>query len=321
MDPLSTCLALMLSLALDWLVGNPAVRMAPARALGRWLAWVGMRIAPRAAADDPQRTDWRAFAAGALAWYAGAVLLLVPAVLLQRLLAVMPMPLAAALAALLVWPLLAWRGPGRDALALEAALSRSLAAGRQALARQWPHPVMTLDATQVREAGLQTLARRHADELVAPVLCFTVGGLPALLLLAYARAADAAWGHPGVRGGLYWRWTGRWAAGADRLLRWLPARVAGAVLLAVAGGRMPLAHTQREAQASGATTGGWPVAALALALQRRLGRPGGPVFNRDAGPVTAEDLPRAVVLTDWSLAVLLAGVGTTLLLMNALLTR
>ena len=34
----------------------------------------------------------------------------------------------------------------------------------------------------------------------------------------------------GVRGGRYWQWAGKWAARADDVLSWVPARITAALL-------------------------------------------------------------------------------------------
>jgi adenosylcobinamide-phosphate synthase len=85
---------------------------------------------------------------------------------------------------------------------------------------------------QVRESAIESLAENLNDSVVAPLFWFALLGLPGAALYRFANTADAMWGYPGMRGGRYWQWAGKWAARADDVLSWLPARIT-ALLLAV----------------------------------------------------------------------------------------
>jgi adenosylcobinamide-phosphate synthase len=78
---------------------------------------------------------------------------------------------------------------------------------------------------QVRESAIESLAENLNDSVVAPLFWFALLGLPGAALYRFANTADAMWGYPGMRGGRYWQWAGKWAARADDVLSWVPARI------------------------------------------------------------------------------------------------
>ncbi|WP_143760170.1 CobD/CbiB family cobalamin biosynthesis protein, partial [Colwellia marinimaniae] len=90
--------------------------------------------------------------------------------------------------------------------------------------------VQPLDATAVRESAIESLAENLSDSVIAPLFWFVLLGLPGAALYRFANTADAMWGYPGMRGGRYWQWAGKWAARADDVLSWLPARLTALLL-------------------------------------------------------------------------------------------
>ena len=159
---------------------------------------------------------WPCWAAGA--WW-----------LQQALLAHLPAWLAAAVLALLLKPLLAWRMLRDEVLAVEDALATSLDAGRQRLSRIVSRDTRALTETEVRESAIETLAENLNDSVVAPVFWFVLLGLPGAVVYRFANTADAMWGYRGR-----WEWAGKFAARADDVLSWIPARITALLLVVVA---------------------------------------------------------------------------------------
>ncbi|WP_436639257.1 CobD/CbiB family cobalamin biosynthesis protein, partial [Paracidovorax avenae] len=149
--------------------------------------------------------------------------------------------------ALLLKPLLAWRMLRDEVVAVEDALAQSLEAGRERLSRLVSRDVHALQAVQVRESAIESLAENLNDSVVAPLFWFALLGLPGAALYRFANTADAMWGYPGMRGGRYWQWAGKWAARADDVLSWVPARIT-AVLLALCARRVRWAAVSRQAR-------------------------------------------------------------------------
>ena len=285
--------ALWLALAIDRWLGEPAARWHPVVWMGRYLGWTGSRIAPHAADAKPR--DLRLFVAGALAWIVGAMLTGALALALQRgATQWLPGWVATVVLALALKPLFAWRMLRGEVLAVETALAVSLDAGRAQLARLVSRDVAVLGEREVRESAIESLAENLNDSLVAPLFWFVLLGLPGAAVYRFANTADAMWGYRGERGGRDWTWFGKWAARADDVLSWPPARLT-VLLLALAAWRWP-AGIAREARRTPSPNSGWPMSAMALLLGVRLAKPGVYALNAKGRAAEAPDTQRAAQL-------------------------
>jgi adenosylcobinamide-phosphate synthase len=282
--------ALLLALAIDRLLGEPPARWHPVVWIGHYLGWAGRRVAPRPPAADP---DYPSFSLAALLWCAGAATVYVAAWGLQHQLLQLPPWLAALLLGLALKPLLAWAMLKNEVLAVEAALAVSLDAGRQRLAWLVSRDVAALTEGQVRESAIESLAENLNDSVVAPIFWFVLLGLPGAALFRFANTADAMWGYRGERNGRVWEWAGKWAAWVDDGLGWLPARITGLLMLLVAGCLQWRVLVQ-QARCTPSPNSGWPMAAMALALGVRLGKPGVYTLNPAGRVPLAADTQQAV---------------------------
>ena len=269
-------LAVLVALAVDRVWGEPPARWHPVVGMGRYLGWAGERIAP-----TPQRVETvsprRSVVAGALAWSLGAAGVAGLAWALQTGLATLPPVLNALLVGLLLKPLLAWRMLADEVRAVEQALGQGLQAGRERLAWLVSRDVTRLDAAEVRESALETLAENLNDSVVAPLFWFAVAGLPGAAVYRFANTADAMWGYRGERGGRVWTWAGCWAARADDVMSWLPARITAGLLWLVAQARrraVSWSRVRADAALTPSPNSGWPMAMLAHLIGVRLSKPG-----------------------------------------------
>jgi adenosylcobinamide-phosphate synthase len=272
-----------LALAVDWWLGEPPAAWHPVVWMGKALQRGGERLAPTV----PVAQDWRCFWLAALVWCALAAIVLIVSAVLQHAAFALHELLAAAVLAFLLKPLLAWRMLRDEVLAVEVALGQSLPEGRARLSRLVSRDVSALSAVEVRESAIESLAENLNDSVVAPLFWFVLLGLPGAALYRFANTADAMWGYPGMRGGRYWQWAGKWAAHADDVLSWLPARITALLLVAGARG-MRLRTLARQARKTPSPNSGWPMAAMALALGVRLAKPGVYTLHgagRAAGPL------------------------------------
>jgi adenosylcobinamide-phosphate synthase len=142
-----------------------------------------------------------------------------------------------------------------------------LESARGAVGRIVGRDVERLDAPGVAAAGLESLAESFNDGVVAPAFWLLVAGLPGLFAYKAVNTADSMIGHREE----HWRAFGWAAARTDDLMNLVPARIAGG-LIVLAGGR-GLVTMLRDAPAHASPNAGWPEAAMAGALQRRLGGP------------------------------------------------
>lgn len=282
---LALAAAVPLALWLDQLFGEPPHWAHPVVWMGRYLGLAGRLLPPREDRPGPSpegRRDLPRLLGGALLWSLGAVVCMGLACLWQAWALQQPAWIAALLMGLMLKPMLAWRLLGREVQAVEDALAQSLPAGRARLAWLVSRDVSQLGPHQVRESAIESLAENLNDSVVAPLFWFMVLGLPGAALYRFANTADAMWGYPGWRRDgrgprRYWAWAGKWAARADDLLSWLPARLT-ALLLAWPA-RLRWAVLRAEAGKTPSPNSGWPMAAMALRLAVRLGKPGTYVLN------------------------------------------
>lgn len=302
MDSAVALAALLFAFGLDRWLGEPPARWHPVVWIGRYLGWTGRRIAPAVGGATPAAS--RTFMLGALAWLAGAALVLAAAGAVQQALQRVPPWAAALLAGIALKPLLAWRMLREETAGVERALDDSLQAGRARLAGLVSREVADLDEAAVRESAIESLAENLNDSVVAPVFWFVLLGLPGAALYRFANTADAMWGYRGERGGRIWEWAGKFAARADDALSWLPARVT-ALLIALSHPGRAWGRLRGEARRTASPNSGWPMAAMALALDVRLGKPGVYTLNAQARPPAAADGARAQALAARAVLLLL----------------
>jgi adenosylcobinamide-phosphate synthase len=193
-------------------------------------------------------------------------------------------------------PMLAWAMLRSEVAAVEVALSQSLDAGRQRLAMLVSRDTSNLNESEVRESAIESLAENLNDSVVAPIFWFVLFGLPGAAVYRFANTADAMWGYRGLRHGVNWEWAGKWAARADDLLSWLPARITALLIffLALFSGahRLRLQALQKlseEARKTPSPNSGWPMAAMAVVLDIRLQKPGVYVLNPSGRSPEPED--------------------------------
>ena len=171
-----------------------------------------------------------------------------------------------------------------DAGELDAA--RALAA-RDLVSRE----TSELDAGELSGAAIQSLAENLSDSVVAPLLAYAAGGLPAAAAYRALNTADAMWGYRTPE--LLHR--GRAAARADDLVNLVPARLTALLIAALAPRpREALQVALRDHALAPSPNGGWPMAAMAGGLGVRLVKRDSYAFNAGAPEPTAADIGRAL---------------------------
>lgn len=288
--------AMMVAVFIDTTLGEPPTAVHPVVWMGKFLNRWGRGMPERAAA--------RAFFGGALGWLVGATVFAGVAWAVSRGVRWMaeglsPWPrlgVTALAGGVLLKPLLAWRLLRSEVLAVESALGESLEAGRARVAHLASRDTGALTAAQVRETAIESLAENLNDSVIAPLFWFAVAGLGGATLYRFANTADAMWGYRGR-----WEWAGKWAARADDVLSWIPARLTAAALLP------PHRWVElcREARRTASPNGGWPMGAMALRLGVRLGKPGVYLLNPHGRSAAVTDSVRATRVATAAVALLL----------------
>jgi len=293
-------MSIVLALLIDRWWGEPPARLHPVVWMGNYLKRVGRSL--------PDRSPGWAFILGAAFWLAGAVLVAAAYGYAGFVLAKLPPWLNISLTALFLKPLFALRMLLTEVGAVEQALRESIDCGRARLSMIVSRDTSQLDAHEIRESSLESLAENLSDSVVAPLFWFALFGLPGAAVYRFANTADAMWGYRGR-----WEWAGKFAARADDLLNLIPARItAGGLLLAGPHHASGLRQLSREAARTASPNSGWPMGALALSLNVRLRKPQVYELNAGGSAPTATDTAvalRRAQITAWVIAALLA-IGT-----------
>jgi adenosylcobinamide-phosphate synthase len=300
-------LAMTIALLIDAALGEPAAALHPVVWMGKFLNRWGRGLTDRVAAG--------AFFGGATGWIVGAALFTGVAWAVSGGVAWMtaglsPWPglaVTALVSGVLLKPLLAWRLLRTEVLAVEFALGESLEAGRARVAHICSRDTRSLTEGRVRETAIESLAENLNDSVIAPLFWFAVAGLAGATLYRFANTADAMWGYRDR-----WEWAGKWAARADDVLSWIPARLTAAALVTPRLWR----RLRVEARRTPSPNSGWPMGAMALRLGIQLGKPGVYVLNPQGRHATAADTSRAARVATAAIALLLVALSVLALMLR-----
>lgn len=300
-DGLVLANALLLAYAIDHLFGEPPARLHPVVWMGKFLDWTkGLLPVPSAPPETEQ--DVASFMAGASIWIAVSAIIFIAAYGLQWMILQLSTWWATLLLGVLLKPLFAWRMLRTEVQAVESALVTSIEAGRAQLSRLVSRDTTALTAVQVRESAIETLAENLNDSLIAPIFWYVLLGLPGAAVYRFANTADAMWGYKGIYKGRNWEWAGKWAARADDVLSWLPARITAAILWCAAGFKTAAFWTRlrQETRKTPSPNSGWPMAAMALLLNVLLAKPNSYCLNQAGRQCAADDNGKALNLASKS---------------------
>ncbi len=282
---------ILLALALDLLWGDPPNRFHPVAWMGRLLA-----LLRRHAPTGGRATPFVFGALSVLAGIAGWASLGKIAVQLARWL---PFGSGLIAEAWLFKTTFALRGLGQAAIAVHDPLAQGdLPQARQQLS--WhlvSRDTSDLDTAQVAAATIESVAENASDGVLAPLLYYAVGGLPAALGYRFLNTADAMWGYRDPAR----EWLGKPAARLDDLANLLPARLTALCLLLAAplcGGdpRRGWLIWRRDAGTTASPNAGHPMSAMAGALGVALEKVGHYRLGAGQGQPKVDDITRSVRL-------------------------
>jgi adenosylcobinamide-phosphate synthase len=269
-----TFLILFLALVADRLIGDPdrlwrAVPH-PVALFGRAIGWADKRFNDNGAPPEARRRSG-AFAALALLVAAAAA-----GVVLEWILRWIPgIGLLAEIAVVAVF--LAQKSLADHVRRVADALrADGLAGGRKAVSMIVGRDPERLDEADVCRAAIESLAENASDGVVAPAFWYALLGLPGLFAYKMLNTADSMIGHRTERHVDF----GRFAARADDVANWIPARLTGALIVLAAwlvkggaAGRRAWRTMMRDARLHRSPNAGWPEAAMGGALGVALAGP------------------------------------------------
>ncbi len=282
-----------LTLLLDLIFGEPPVRFHAVVWMGDYLKFARSRW--MASSPKTQLLE------GGGWWLLGAISVFGLAFMASNVLRLLPAWLEVFGTVLLLKPMLSLKSLFAAVQAVQHPLELGLLENaRKMLA--WH--LVSRDTSQLREdevigASIESLFENLSDALIAPILCFLIGGLPLAALYRFANTADAMWGYR-TPAFLY---SGRVAARADDLLNLIPARVTGGCLAALnlVAWRIML----RDGLQTSSPNAGIPMAAGAGALAIRLEKRNLYALNTEARAPRLTDISRAKALAKQALLVFL----------------
>ena len=293
-----------LALLVDRLLGDPVSRWHPVALIGSFIGWWGR---PGMWPPLLQR------AAGVVMWVVTVLLFALPFFLAGKYL---PGYVLLVAGPILLKFCLAWRALEEHAVAVSQAMVRDLGEGQRAAAMMVSRDTRALDPEQVRSAAYESMAENLVDSIIAPLFYFGLFGLAGAAVFRAANTLDAMLGYRDERERLGWC-----AARMDDILNFIPARIAGALLLVYFGvhGRFAPAYAgfKSDRRKRPGINGGIPMAIIASGAGVRFEKPGYYVMGTGERPL-AEGCPaiiaavRAVTLAFGalvSIVLLLVGSG------------
>ena len=264
---MSFAATMLVALAVDAATGWPDALF---RRIGHPVTWAGRLIdALDARLNRPERSDAARGLAGAV-----TVALVVAAAALPALAAQAALPdgwAGVALGGLLAWPLVAARSLHAHVAAVASPLVQGdIDGARQAVAMIVGRDPSRLDDAGIARAALESLAENASDGVVAPLFWGALLGLPGIAAYKAVNTLDSMIGHRTERHAAF----GRVAARLDDAANWVPARLTGlALALASPRPRAAVRAMAQDARHHRSPNAGWPEAAMAGALGRRLSGP------------------------------------------------
>lgn len=286
---------LLLALLIDSWLGEPPTRWHP-------VVWMGSLIsALRRRA--PQKGSTLSLIYGGAVTFGGGAFVWICAALVNRLLGTLPYPLNLGVQAWLLKTTFSLRGLNHAALEVETALrAKDLPEARRLLS--WhlvSRDTAQLDEAQVAAAAIESVAENTSDGIVAPLLAYAVGGLPAALIYRYVNTGDSLLGYRDAER----EWLGKIPARTDDLLNLIPSRVTALLFILL----RPQAWTvwRRDARLTASPNAGQPMSAMAGALNIELEKVAHYRLNAGARLPNTDDLQASRSLVYTAATLLVAG--------------
>jgi len=242
------------ALLIDRCIGDPHTPYHPVALLGRFIGWWGR--------PSVYRRSLQRFA-GCIFWMVSVLFFTFPFLLFDQLVKGYEIWWLYLLAApFLLKTTFAWRSLEDHAFSVEEGLRADPDAGRSAVSMMVSRKTSTLTDEQVRSAAYESVAENLVDSIIAPLFWFALLGLPGAAMYRAANTMDAMLGYRDEREQLGW-----FSARADDLLSYVPARIAGCLLLVWFALRGQLTDAlsilRRDAKKRPGFNGGIPMALIA----------------------------------------------------------
>lgn len=304
--PVERGIVLLAAVLLDLTLGDPPNRYHP-------VAWMGRAIGA-AVRHAPGGGKAARLAFGAAIAMVGAGLCVAAGHLLSTVLLNVPGPVRWIVEATVLKMSFSLRGLLAAARQVAEALERGdLPEARRLLS--WhlvSRPTATLEESGVAAAAVESVAENSSDGVMAPLLYYVLGGLPAAMAYRFLNTADAMVGYRDPEH----EWLGKAPARLDDAANLVPARVAAFCIVVASlfrgqGARQAWRAWMRDRYRTASPNAGHPMSAMAGALGVELEKVGCYRLNAGAPRAMVGDLRRALRLL-WIAA------GTCMVLLQGL---
>ena len=151
----------------------------------------------------------------------------------------------------------------------EALRHDDLPLARKAVSEMVGRDVSHLNAQQVRQAALESMAENLSDGVIAPLFYAMFFGVPGAMAYKMINTLDAMIGYMSPQ----YRVFGYFAAKVDDVANYVPARLTALLMLVVWGKLGGLGFVWRMGRRHLSPNAGWPQAALAYLLDCQFGGP------------------------------------------------
>lgn len=161
------------------------------------------------------------------------------------------------------------------------------------------------DAQQLSEplvvsATVESVAENASDSFVAPVFYFMIFGVPGAMAYRVINTLDAMIGYHGK-----YEYLGKFAAGMDTIANFIPARLTALLIILAAflggrNGRSSLRIAVSDHSRTSSLNAGWPMSAMAGALQVQLEKVGHYRLGKAGKPLDTQTIDSALKLLNMS---------------------
>jgi len=252
---------LWLSLIADRIIGDPHSRYHPVSMLGRFIGWWGR---PDRIPVPAQKIT------GVVGWVLTVTIFTLPFFLFERF---APWFLVLIAGPFLLKICFAWRSLEEHTCAVIDAAVENPKGAKERVALMVSRNTEKLSGEQVLSAAYESMAENLVDSIISPLFYFSIFGLTGAAAFRAANTMDAMLGYRDDRKRIGW-----WSARSDDLLNFIPARIAGILLLGyfAAIGRFHPALTalRRDRRKRPGINGGIPMAIIAGGVGLKFEKPG-----------------------------------------------
>jgi adenosylcobinamide-phosphate synthase len=296
-------IVVILAVAMDWLLGEPPNAFHPVAWFGRF----AHTLERRAPCDNPSAE--LLYGVGIAA--SGVALAALPAFALERALRSRDWTGTVVLATALKTSF-AWRALIHAGEEVRRALETNETDGARAnLCALVSRDTAQLDSSHLAAAAIESLAENASDSFIAPLFYYHLFGLPGAFVYRAVNTIDSMIGYHGR-----YEFLGKISARLDDALNWIPSRLTALLIVVAARSRRAWQTMRRDHARTASPNAGYPMSAMAGALDVRLEKVGHYRLN-DAGRAPRPgDIRRAARIVSLALVF-----GTVMSVFSQILNR